>query len=131
MPARPVKVAMCAPWIMPSRVISATLRVMRLARELSPNPRPSDMPTATAMGFLTAPQNSTPTTSSLVYTRKVSLVIAAWSASVSASSAAAITVAEGMSLLTSSAWLGPESAAAPAPVSSSITCVGRFSEPIS
>ena len=65
-PARPVKVAMCAPWIMPSRVISATLRVMRLARELSPNPIPSDMPTATAMGFLTAPQNSTPTTSSLV-----------------------------------------------------------------
>ena len=101
MPARPVKVAMCAPWIIPSRVISAMLRVMRLARELSPNPSPSDMPTATAIGFLTAPQNSTPTTSSLVYTRKVSLVMAAWSASAMASSAAAITVADGMSLLTS------------------------------
>ena len=42
-----------------------------------------------------------------------------------------MTVADGMSLLTSSAWLGPESAAAPAPVSSSITSVGRLSEPIS
>ena len=57
------------------------------------------MPTATAMGFLTAPQNSTPTTSSLVYTRKVSLVTAACSASAMASSAAAITVADGMSRL--------------------------------
>ena len=47
---------------------------------MSPKPSPSDMPTATAMGFLTAPQNSTPTTSSLVYTRKVSLVMAAWGA---------------------------------------------------
>ena len=77
MPARPVKVPMWAPCTMPRRVISATLRVIRLARELSPKPRPSDMPTATAMGFFTAPQYSTPTTSSLVYTRNVSLVIAA------------------------------------------------------
>ncbi len=66
MPARPVKVARWAPWTTPSRVISAMLRVMRLARELSPKPRPSDMPTATAIGFLTAPQYSTPTMSSLV-----------------------------------------------------------------
>ena len=36
------------------------------ARELSPKPRPSAMPTAMAIGFLAAPQNSTPTTSSLV-----------------------------------------------------------------
>ena len=42
------------------------------------------MPTATAIGFLTAPQNSTPTTSSLVYTRKVSLVMAACSVSAEA-----------------------------------------------
>ena len=89
------------------------------------------MPTATAIGFLTAPQNSTPTTSSLVYTRKVSLVTAAWSATAIASSAAAITVADGMSRPTSSAWLGPERAAAGDPVSSSMTCVGRFSVPSS
>jgi len=57
--------------------------------------------------------------------------MAAWSARAMASSAAATTVADGMSLLTSSAWLGPESAAAPAPVSSSITSVGRLSDPIS
>ena len=109
-PARPMNVPMCAPWITPSRVISATLRVIRLARELSPKPRPSDMPTATAMGFLAAPQNSTPTTSSLLYTRNVSLVTAACRARAMLSSAAAITVADGMSRLTSSAWLGPERA---------------------
>jgi len=89
------------------------------------------MPTAMAMGFLTAPQNSTPTTSSLVYTRNVSLVIAACRATAMASSAAAITVAEGMSLLTSSAWFGPERAAAGEPVSSSMTCVGRLRVPSS
>ena len=72
------------------------------------------MPTATAMGFLTAPQYSTPTTSSLVYTRKVSLVMAACRRRRIASSAQAITVADGMSRLTSSAWFGPERAAATA-----------------
>ena len=41
------------------------------------------------------------------------------------------TVADGMSRETSSAWLGPESAAAPAPVSSAITSVGRLSVPSS
>ena len=69
------------------------------------------MPTATAMGFFTAPQNSTPTTSSLVYTRKVSQVTACCRRRRHRSSSQAITVADGMSRLTSSAWFGPESAA--------------------
>ena len=49
----------------PSRMTSARLRVIRLARVLSPKPSPSAMPTAMATGFLAAPQNSTPATSSL------------------------------------------------------------------
>ncbi len=81
----------------PSRMTSARLRVIRLARVLSPKPRPSDMPTAMAMGFLAAPQNSTPTTSALRYTRKVSLLTTACRRWARSSSSAAITVAEGMS----------------------------------
>ena len=44
-----------------------------------------------------------------------------------ASSAPAMTVADGMSREISSAWLGPDSAAAAAPVSLAITSVGRSS----
>ena len=52
-----------APSATPSRVISASPRVISAARELNPSPSPSAMPVATAMTFLSAPPSSTPVTS--------------------------------------------------------------------
>ena len=50
----------------PSRVSSASPRVMTAARVLSPVPRPSAMPEAMAITFLSAPATSQPITSGLV-----------------------------------------------------------------
>ena len=58
-----------APSATPRRVISARPRVMRAARAFSPRSRPSQRPVAMASTFLTAPPTSTPTMSSLAYTR--------------------------------------------------------------
>ena len=55
----------------PSRRISAMARVTNAALELSPNPSPADAPAAIAMTFFSAPPNSTPIGSPLVYTRNV------------------------------------------------------------
>ena len=55
-----------APSATPSRVISARPRVISAAREFSPDSRPSAMPTAIAITFLSAPPSSTPTTSAVV-----------------------------------------------------------------
>src|SRR6266487_18739 len=63
MPARPAKVTGCAPSVTPRRVISARPRVISAARVLKPSPRPSRMPAASAITFLSAPASSTPTTS--------------------------------------------------------------------
>src|SRR5215203_5718319 len=57
-PARPAKVAGFAPSATPSRVISASPRVMSAACELKPSPTPSTMPAATAITFLSAPPSS-------------------------------------------------------------------------
>ena len=65
-PERPLKVKGWAPRRKPSRVISASPRVMSAARVFSPKPRPSLMPHPNAMTFLRAPPSSTPTRSSLV-----------------------------------------------------------------
>jgi hypothetical protein len=65
-PARPLNVAARAPAATPRRVISARPRVSRPALVLFPKPRPSLIPAATAIGFFSAPPNSTPATSELV-----------------------------------------------------------------
>ena len=62
----PENVSARPPTATPSRAISATPRVTSAARELSPKPRPSLMPTASASTFFTAPPSSTPTGSSEV-----------------------------------------------------------------
>src|SRR5712664_2011074 len=62
-PARPANVIGCAPSVTPSRVISASPRVIRAARVLNPSPRPSRIPAARAITFLSAPASSTPITS--------------------------------------------------------------------
>jgi hypothetical protein len=64
-PASPAKVSGFAPAAIPSRVISASPRVISPALPLSPNPRPSAAPAAMAMMFLSAPHSSTPSTSPL------------------------------------------------------------------
>ena len=74
MPASPANVAGSPPSATPSRVISASPRVMSVARVLSPKPIPSAMPDAIAITFLTTPATSQPTTSGLVYTRSVGCV---------------------------------------------------------
>ena len=66
MPARPANVSGSPPMATPRRVSSARPRVMTAARVLSPAPRPSAMPAAMAMTFLSAPPISQPTTSGLV-----------------------------------------------------------------
>ena len=65
-PARPAKVAGSPPSATPSRVVSASPRVMIVALVLSPMPMPSAMPTASATTFFTAPPSSVPMTSVLV-----------------------------------------------------------------
>src|SRR5882762_5654172 len=69
-PASPANVIGCAPSVTPSRVISASPRVIRAARVLNPSPRPSRIPAARAITFLSAPASSTPITSVCEYTRK-------------------------------------------------------------
>jgi hypothetical protein len=64
-PARPAKVVGLAPMATPSRASSARPRDITAARVLSPTPRPSPMPAAMAMTFLSAPPISQPMTSSL------------------------------------------------------------------
>src|SRR5439155_96961 len=59
-PARPAKVAGSAPRATPSRVISASPRVISAARALCPRPSPSRIPAASAITFLSAPPSSTP-----------------------------------------------------------------------
>ncbi len=66
MPVKPPKVMGWPPRATPRRVSSATPRVMRAARVLSPKPRPSDTPAAMATTFFSAPPSSQPTTSGLV-----------------------------------------------------------------
>ena len=66
MPASPENVRASPPRAMPSRLISASPRVMSVARVLSPKPMPSAMPAAMAITFFTTPDTSQPTTSGLV-----------------------------------------------------------------
>ena len=71
MPASPAKVSRCPPKAQTSRVISARPRVSNAATVFAPKPSPSQTPAAMAITFFSAPANSTPITSSLVYRRNV------------------------------------------------------------
>ena len=65
MPARPgERLVPAARGASPSRAISARPRVTSAAFALSPSPRPSTPPAASAITFFAAAQSSTPTTSS-------------------------------------------------------------------
>src|SRR5438034_596710 len=110
-PASPAKVSGSAPNATPNRVISARPRVIRAARVLEPNPRPSRIPAATAMTFLRAPPSSTPITSDAVYTRNCAVAKTCCARRATASSRAAATTAVGWRRYTSSANDGPESTA--------------------
>jgi len=59
-PANPANVSGLAPAAMPTRVISASSRVISPALPLSPNPSVSAAPAAIATMFLSAPHSSTP-----------------------------------------------------------------------
>ncbi len=62
---------------------------------LSPKPRPSEIPAATASTFFSAPASSQPLTSTLVYTRKVGDISVHCTRAAAASSASATTAAVG------------------------------------
>ena len=55
-----MKVSFCAPSATPSRIISASPRVISATRVLAPKPSPSEMPAPIASTFLVAPPTSTP-----------------------------------------------------------------------
>ncbi len=127
-------VAGSAPSASPSRVVSASPRVMIEAFVLSPKPIPSAMPTASAMTFLTAPPSSTPTTSVWVYGRKYGAEHAAATCSATSASVQATTVAVGCRAAISLARFGPDTTAmrpGDLPVTSAITSLMRRSEPCS
>src|SRR4051794_26751604 len=94
-PVAPPKVSGRPPRATPRRVSSATPRVMRAARVLSPKPMPSEIPAAMATTFLSAPPSSQPTTSGLVYTRNASVLKSCWSRLARSGSVAATTLAVG------------------------------------
>src|SRR6266513_479432 len=110
-PASPAKVAGSAPSATPSRVISASPRVISAARVLWPIPRPSRMPAARAMTFLRAPASSTPSTSVAEYTRKNPVENTCWTRWATVCSRAAATTAVGWRAYTSRANEGPDNTA--------------------
>src|SRR5437899_2181639 len=107
-PAMPRNVSGFAPRVTPSRVISASPRVMSAARAFGPNSRPSQAPVATAITFLKAPPICTPTGSALAYVRKVGAWSRGWSARAAWRSRAASTTSVGRPRATSRAKLGPD-----------------------
>ena len=71
-PDSPAMVLGLAPKMSPSRLISPHPLVTSPLMALVPSPSPSHMPAARAITFLTAPPTSTPVTSMVVKTRKLS-----------------------------------------------------------
>ena len=82
---------------------------MTAARVLSPVPRPSAMPDAIAITFLSAPATSQPITSGFVYTRNPSPANTSCSASAITGSSMAITDAAASPARISLARFGPVS----------------------
>src|SRR5438094_4856106 len=118
MPASPANVAGSAPSATPRRVISASPRVTSAALVLYPIPRPSRIPAASAMTFLSAPPSSTPITSVAEYTRKWLTENTCCTCWASPWSRAAATTAVGCRAYTSCANDGPESTAIRVPFAS-------------
>src|SRR5258708_2516272 len=110
-PARPADVSGLAPHATPSRVISASPRVISAARVLYPRPRPSRMPVASAMTFFSAPPSSTPMTSVDEYTRNCGVEKICCASRAISSVSAAATTAVGWPLKTSCAKDGPDTTA--------------------
>jgi len=108
-PVSPEKVSGFPPITVPRRVISAIPLVISAAFVLSPQPRPSAVPAARAITFFKAPPSSIPSMSGLVYTRNTGLINRLCTYSAAALLWAPVTQVVGRPLLTSSAWLGPES----------------------
>ena len=75
---------------------------------MSPSPIPAATPAQNAIIFFNAPPSSTPLTSFEVYTLKFSFMNISLNSFAIFSSSAAITIAVGTALETSSAWLGPD-----------------------
>ena len=79
------------------------------------------MPVATAITFLSAPPSSTPTTSSLVYTRNAAALMAPCTSFAASSEELAATTAVGCPCATSAAKLGPLTATTSCPSASCAT----------
>lgn len=109
-PESPDRVFCCAPSLVASLVSSANPRAIKAASALAPNCMERQTPTATAITFLSAPPNSTPTRSSLAYNLKAGSDII--NAKVCALEIVfeAMVMAVGRPLAMSLAKLGPESA---------------------
>ena len=107
-PESPENVCGLPPIFTPSLVISAMPLVIRAALVLSPYPRPSAMPAARAMTFLSEPPRQIPSISGLVYTRNTLLMNTFCINSALAFLRVPTTHVVGIPLPTSSAWLGPE-----------------------
>ena len=123
-----------APSAIPSRIISASPRVIRVAWAFSPNPSPAAIPLASAMTFFTEPPNSAPTTSVPVYGRKYGDRQARWTISALPSSAQAIRVAAGWRWAISRARFGPDTTtirSRETPATSSMTSLIRLVVPSS
>ena len=120
---------------MPSRVISARPRVIRVDLLFWPISMPSEMPAPRAMMFFRVPPSSTPVTSSLVYTRNLGDISVSWTSAVRSGFRPATTVADGFSSAISLARLGPERTQMPSCISggssSSITWLMRLPSGVS
>ena len=133
-PASPANVIGSAPSAAPSRAVSASPRVISVARVLSPKPIPSAIPQASAITFFTAPPSSQPTTSPFVYGRRYGVKQARCTTPARSGSAQATTVADGCSSAISRARLGPVTTATrsgPQPTTSPITSLIRLALPSS
>ena len=110
-PLSPKNVSRRPPIAVPRRAISVIPRVINAALVLSPYPKPSATPAASATTFLSAAPSSIPSTSGLVYTRNTGLIKIPWIFSAISFFLEPTTIVVGIPLPTSSAWDGPESTA--------------------
>ena len=106
-PVSPFNVSCFAPIVTASLFISNIPLVISAAFVLSPYPRPSAIPAASAITFFNEPPSSMPSTSGLVYTRKTLFMKISWIPSATTRFFAPATTVVGSPIPTSSAWLGP------------------------
>mmetsp|Transcript_173169 Transcript_173169/g.555338 ORF Transcript_173169/g.555338 Transcript_173169/m.555338 type:complete len:227 (+) Transcript_173169:324-1004(+) len=108
MPANPASVSGFAPMAVASQRISAVPWQISADMAFMPKPRPSHIPAAIASTFFNAPAISTPTTSSVVLTRKYGDINSLCTTEAAAGSAEAATTAVGRWSMISFAKEGPE-----------------------